>query len=204
MANERRRAEGLPVPASGAWEMSAERREALEDIDPAWCPAWSTGWQRRFALTRAHLQAGGELPTVAGQVVVQGEDLGKWVAAQPRGWEKLLPAQRWMLEEVLGIEAPAEEEKPAVPRLTRAQVWALNLTAARQFRRREGHLNVPRRHVETVTATVAAEDGTGGSVEHQVALGKFIDNCRARKLPPVRRAELDALGMRWGKSAVGG
>lgn len=198
--NERRHAEGLPVPASGAWEMNPERRDALEDIDPSWCPAWSTGWQRRFHLTRTHLQTAGELPTAPGDVVVQGEDLGRWVAAQPRGWDKLAPAQQWMLEEVLGIEAPAEDEKPAAARLTRAQVWELNLTAAHQYREREGHLNVPRKHIETVVVMAVAEDSadsTDSSTEHRMPLGKFIDNCRSRKLAPERHAELDALGMRW-------
>jgi len=77
------------------------------------------------------------------------------------------------------------DERPQTPR-TQADKWALNLRAARQFHTREGHLQVPRKHIETVD-----------DVEHK--LGMFVDNARRRanKLTPERRAELDALGMRW-------
>ncbi|WUD70558.1 helicase associated domain-containing protein [Streptomyces sp. NBC_00510] len=37
--------------------------------------------------------------------------------------------------------------------------------------------------------------GVVDSVEHK--LGMFVDNIRRRALTPERRAELDALGMRW-------
>ncbi|MDX3078648.1 helicase associated domain-containing protein [Streptomyces sp. MI02-7b] len=65
-------------------------------------------------------------------------------------------------------------------------MWAANLTAARQYAEREGHLNVPRSHVETVHGTAHA-------------LGIFIANQRARRngLAQERVAELDALGIRW-------
>ncbi|MGW3765462.1 hypothetical protein [Streptomyces sp. NPDC005091] len=78
MEIEQRRAEGLPVESS-AGTMSPERREQLADIDPSWCPAWPVTWQRCFHLIRLHLDAGGTLPTTAGEVVRQGEDLGRWV-----------------------------------------------------------------------------------------------------------------------------
>ncbi|MCX5098427.1 hypothetical protein OOK39_00785 [Streptomyces sp. NBC_00264] len=38
-----------------------------------------------------------------GDVVVQGEDLGRWVNAQRFGWEQLLPVQQWLLEYTLTI-----------------------------------------------------------------------------------------------------
>ncbi|MCQ4079705.1 helicase associated domain-containing protein [Streptomyces sp. RB6PN25] len=73
-----------------------------------------------------------------------------------------------------------------MPRRTRAQQWAANLAAARQYQQREGHLEVPHRHTEEV-------EGTG------YTLGVFIANSRARKdrLAPERVEELSALGMRW-------
>jgi hypothetical protein len=60
------------------------------------------------------------------------------------------------------------------------------LRAAKAFHASEGHLHVPRKHVEVV-------DG----VEHK--LGTFVDNARRRadKLSEQRREQLDALGMRW-------
>jgi hypothetical protein len=69
---------------------------------------------------------------------------------------------------------------------SRGDRWAASLAAAHQFHAREGHLQPPRKHVETV-------DG------EEIKLGSFLDNarCRAAKLPAERRADLDALGMRW-------
>ncbi|WP_405595663.1 helicase associated domain-containing protein [Streptomyces sp. NBC_01092] len=104
-------------------------------------------WQRAFHLTCLHLDEGGALPTKARSVVRQGEDLGRWVRAQRLGFDKLTAVQQWM--QVLGIEPASEDEKPK-PRLTQADKWALNFAAATQFYEREGHLRVPRKHVETL------------------------------------------------------
>ncbi|MFD5586715.1 helicase associated domain-containing protein [Streptomyces sp. NPDC127063] len=132
------------------------------------------------------MQAGGTLPQAAGEVIVQGEDLGAWVTTQRAGWEKLLPAQQWLLESVLGAEPLPEGEAARPVRRSQEERWAANLAAARQYHAREGHLHVPRKHVEVV-------DG----VEHK--LGAFLDNTRRRadRLSAERHAELDALGMRW-------
>ena len=73
---EQRRAEGLPV-ASSAGALSQVRREQLEDIDPAWCPAWPAQWQRAFHLTRMHLVAGGLLPVSPGDVWCRGVDTAR-------------------------------------------------------------------------------------------------------------------------------
>jgi hypothetical protein len=118
-------------------------------------------------------------------MTLQGEDLGAWVQAQRLNWDHLLPAQAWMLENMLHIGPAEPDERPPAPR-TQADKWALNIRAARELHAREGHLHVPRKHVEVV-------DG----VEHK--LGTFVDNARRRadKLSAERRAELDALGMRW-------
>ncbi len=170
--------------ASSAGELSKSRLEALEAIDPGWCPVWDIGWQRCFRLTRAHVDAGGALPTRAGEVVVQGEDLGAWVSGQRLGWDRLLPAQQWLLDSVLGLETASAQERPV--RRTQDDKWALNMAAARQYHAREGHLQVPRKHIEHV-------DGT------EIKLGGWLDNTRRRatKLPPQRRTNLDQLGMRW-------
>ncbi|MFF8947127.1 helicase associated domain-containing protein [Streptomyces sp. NPDC014864] len=52
------------------------------------------------------------------------------------------------------------------------------------FREREGHLNVPQRHIEQI-------DG------EQVRLGQWLSNLRRRRssLSPQRRAALDELGL---------
>ncbi|MER7048340.1 DEAD/DEAH box helicase [Streptomyces jumonjinensis] len=187
---EQRRAEGLRVESS-AGALTTERREQLEDIDPSWCPSWAVEWQRAFHLVRLHLEeVGGELPTEPGDVVHQGEDLGRWVRSVRLGWDNLTTVQQWMCEQVLGIEPAAEDEKPP-PRRTQADKWALNYEAAQQFYEREGHLRVPRKHVERIIGDDHEER------EHK--LGAWIGNQRSRAatLSPERTEQLSAIGMRW-------
>ncbi len=173
----------------GPGALPEERREALDAVDASWCPAWEISWQRAFHLTRVHLDAGGRLPLTPGEVVVQGEDLGRWVRTQRLAWEQLTWAQRWLLEHTLGVTEASAAERPQ-PRRTQAEKWAEHLSAARQFHLREQHLRVPRKHVERV----------GG---RELQLGAWIANQRSRAsaLAPDRVAALDALGMRWPASA---
>ncbi|MGW7822489.1 Helicase associated domain protein [Streptomyces puniciscabiei] len=194
--NEQRRAEGPGVPpAAGA--LSEDRREQLDDIDPSWCPTWPVAWQRCFHLTRQHLEAGGTLPTSPGTVVRQGEDLARWIRAQRLGWSRLTTVQQWMCEHILGIQPATEDEKPG-PRLPHANRWALNYTAAKQYYEREGHLRVPRRHVERIVVS-SGDRGREDQEERDVRLGTWISNQRSRAaaLSPERVEQLSAIGMRW-------
>ncbi|WP_134656338.1 DEAD/DEAH box helicase [Streptomyces sp. H23] len=186
---EQRRAEGLPVQSS-AGALSDERREQLEEIDASWCPSWPVTWQRCFHLVRMHLDAGEALPTEAGNVVRQGEDLGRWVQSVRLGWDQLTTVQQWMCEQVLGIEPASEDEKPR-PRRTQADKWAMNYQAAKQYYEREGHLQVPRKWVERIVG----ED----QEEREHKLGAWIGNQRSRAatLTPERIEQLSAIGMRW-------
>jgi hypothetical protein len=186
---EQRRAEGLPVQ-SAVGALSQERREQLEEIDPSWCPTWPVEWQRAFHLTRRHLEAGGALPIKPGDVVHQGEDLGRWVRSVRLGWDKLTTVQQWMCEHILDIQPADEEEKPK-PRTSQADKWALNYTAAKQFYEREGHLRVRRKHIERIVG----ED----QEERELRLGAWISNQRSRAatLSPERIEQLSRIGMRW-------
>ncbi|MFC9227467.1 helicase associated domain-containing protein [Streptomyces decoyicus] len=138
---ELRRAEGLPVQSS-AGAMSQERRGQLEGIDASWRPVWPVTWQRCFHLVRLHLDEGGALPITSGDVVRQGEGLGRWAGSVRFGWGKLTGVQQWMCEQVLGIEPATEDEKP-MPRTGQADKWAANLAAVRQFFEREGTFGCP-------------------------------------------------------------
>ncbi|CAL9327448.1 helicase associated domain-containing protein [Streptomyces sp. enrichment culture] len=184
--NAERRAAGETVP-SGAGEPPDSRMEALEALDPAWCPTgWDIAWQRTFHLTRTHLAAGGTLPHNPGQIIAQGEDLGAWVKAQRHAWDTLLPAQQWLLKSVLGLQ-PAEDEAEQPKRRSQDERWNASITAARQFYEREGHLVVPRHHTEHL------DDGT------QVRLGTWLNNVKRRTagLTEARRADLKQLGVKW-------
>ncbi|MFF9272974.1 helicase associated domain-containing protein [Streptomyces rochei] len=194
---EQRRAEGLPVQSS-AGALSDERREQLEEIDASWCPSWPVTWQRCFHLVRMHLDAGEALPTEAGDVVRQGEDLGRWVQSVRIGWDQLTTVQQWMCEQVLGIEPASGDEKPK-PRRTQADKWAMNYEAAKQFYAREGHLRVPRKHLERIVVRRDADGGSGEDQEEQLRLGAWIGNQRSRAatLSAERVEQLSAIGMRW-------
>lgn len=190
---EQRRADGLPVESS-AGAMTRSRREQLEEIDPSWCPVWPVTWQRCFHLVRQHLDTGQALPTTAGEVVRQGEDLGRWVTSVRHGWDQLTTVQQWMCEQVLGIEPADEDEKPK-PRTSQADKWAMHLTAATQYFDREGHLTVPRKHIETITLD------SDGQAQQDVPLklGTWVDNQRRRiaTLSTERVEQLSKVGMRW-------
>jgi hypothetical protein len=131
------------------------------------------------------VKAGGVLPAGPGEVIVQGEDLGAWIGGQRAGWDRLVPAQQYLLE-TLGIEPAAESETAGPTRRSQDERWAANLAAARQFHAREGHLRPARKHVETVNGD-------------PIKLGAFLDNTRRRagKLSPERRAQLAGLGLDW-------
>ncbi|MGW6412857.1 Helicase associated domain protein [Streptomyces vinaceus] len=193
--NEQRRAEGLPLQPS-AWTMSQDRRKQLEDIDPSWCPDWPVTWQRCFHLVRLHLDTGQALPTAAGEVMRQGEDLGRWITSVRHGWDQLTGAQQWMCGQVLGIMPADEDEKPK-PRTSQADKWAMHYEAATQFFAREGHLTVPRKHIETITIGGDSDDQTQRDVA--LKLGAWIANQRTRAatLTPQRTEQLSKVGMRW-------
>ncbi|WP_328847997.1 helicase associated domain-containing protein [Streptomyces sp. NBC_00258] len=187
----RREAGETGVPYAG--ELSTSRQEALAEIDPGWCPAWEIGWQRNYRLALAHVKAGGSLPAGAGELVVQGEDLGVWIAGQRVGWDRLMPAQQYLLE-TLGIEPAAEGEAVGPVRRSQDERWNTNLAAARQFHAREGHLRPARKHVELIDVS-----GGGEGEQEAVKLGAWLDNTRKRaaKLSAERRAQLAGLGLEW-------
>ncbi|MFE3152357.1 MULTISPECIES: helicase associated domain-containing protein [unclassified Streptomyces] len=133
-----------------------------------------------------------------GDVVVQGENLGRWVNPQRFGWDQLLPAQQWILENTLKLTPAEEDERPV--KQTQDAKWAANLAAPRQLHAREGHLRVPRKHVEHLETKDGPTGRQSGVDEGAVVkLGTWLDNVRKRaaKLPEQRRTDLDQLGMRW-------
>ncbi|GGT45276.1 helicase associated domain-containing protein [Streptomyces chromofuscus] len=114
-----------------------------------------------------------------------------------------------MCEQILGIQPAAEDEKPR-PRRTQADKWAMNLAAARQFYEREGHLRVPRQHIERIAVASGddSRDGESGGdrEEREIKLGAGVGNQRSRAatLSPERIEQLSAIGMRWTQALSGG
>ncbi|MFI6149955.1 hypothetical protein [Streptomyces sp. NPDC051109] len=91
-------------------------------------PGVAGAWQRCFHLVRLHLDAGETLPTTAGEVVRQGEDLGRWVTTVRHGWDHLTGVQQWMCEQILGIEPVTEAEKPK-PRTSQMDIRLVSAVA---------------------------------------------------------------------------
>ncbi|MFJ9061764.1 Helicase associated domain protein [Streptomyces sp. NPDC102409] len=170
-------------------ERAAERRTALEAIDPDWCPAWSVEWQRHYATARALLSEEHGLTEVLPGVVVHGCDIGTWINRQREHtvWEGLLPEQRQRLQGLGLTPLPAAPQKKAAPG---AGAFERGVLALEQYKARTGSLTVPRAHIETVVV-----DGE----EHPVKLGVFLTNSKTRrtKLPSHRLAALAALGLEW-------
>ncbi|MET8117321.1 DEAD/DEAH box helicase [Streptomyces prasinus] len=201
MANLRRRG-GLGKDP----ERAAVRAQQLTAIDPDWNCPWPLDWQRHYR-TLADLvdtEAGGVLPDIAPGVLMDGDDIGRWLQRQkqPATWKLLSSEQQQRLSR-LGVQpAQAPSPAPAAKRAAKGsskaqQVFQRGLTALAQWVEREGaHRPVPRGHAEEI-----AVDGEAQPVT--VKLGVWVSNTKSRwdKLASEQQAALAALGVPWAKAA---
>lgn len=179
----------------------AEQRAAqLTAIDPDWDCPWPLDWQRHYRVLADLVEADGSLPDITPGVLMDGDDIGKWLQQQkkPTTWARLLPEQQVRLT-VLGIK-PLEEPSPA-PAAKRAtkgpskaqQAFQRGLAALAQWVEREGAGRpVPRGHAEEITV-----DGETEPVV--VKLGVWVSNTKSRrdKLNQEQRDALRELGVQW-------
>jgi hypothetical protein len=72
----------------------------------------------------------------------------------------------------------------------------MDYAAAKQYYEREGHLRVPRKHVERI---IVGGDRSGAGGEEQEVREPWISNPRSRAatLSPEQVEKLSAIGMRW-------
>ncbi|MFE3199154.1 helicase associated domain-containing protein [Embleya sp. NPDC059237] len=192
-------------------ELSAGRGAALDALveGESWhSPDWPVAWQRHpthadeYLRERAERGGGGRPDDVGLDVVHRGTSMGRWVARQRSGWDGLNAAQREQLL-ALGLTQPAMVDTSAAgvavavadgprPKRTREQAWAIAVGAAAAYRARVGHVEVPRAHVETVTAF----DGW----PEDVRLGVWVTTTGSRRAKRSRRS-----GSRsWTRSACAG
>ncbi|MGX1682472.1 Helicase associated domain protein [Streptomyces althioticus] len=197
MANLRRK-DGLGKDPKRA----AVRAQQLAAIDEDWDCPWPLNWQRHYRHL-AHLAADephDRLPDIAPGVLMDGDDIGKWLQQQkqPAIWARLLPEQQERLT-TLGIK-PLEKPSPA-PAASRATkgpskaqaAFQRGLAALTQWVEREGaHRPVPRGHSEQITLDGETEPVT-------VRLGVWISNTKTRrdKLSEEQLKALRELGMEW-------
>ncbi|MEV8231335.1 Helicase associated domain protein [Streptomyces sp. NPDC079167] len=171
-------------------ERAAQRRAALESIDPEWNPEWSIEWQRHYATARTLLSEETGLTEVLPGVLVHGCDVGAWINRQREHtvWQGLLPEQRQRLEGLGLTPLPAVPAKKTAA--GGAGAFERGVLALQQYKNRTGTLTVPRGHVETVV--IEGE-------EHGVKLGVFLTNSKTRraKLAADKLAQLATLGLDW-------
>ncbi|WP_225638960.1 DEAD/DEAH box helicase [Streptomyces solaniscabiei] len=177
---------------------AAERAAQLAAIDRDWNCPWPLDWQRHYRHL-AHLAAdepGGLLPDIAPGVLMDGDDIGRWLQRQRRDWRLLSSKQQERLTQ-LGVQpaqtlAPAPAAKGAAKGSKAQQAFQRGLTALSQWTEREGQRPVPRAHAERITV-----DGEAAPVS--VRLGVWISNTRARrdKLTGEQLDALRELGVEW-------
>ncbi|MEU0119884.1 Helicase associated domain protein [Streptomyces bobili] len=195
MANLRRKG-GLGKDPKRA----AERAAQLTAIDADWDCPWPLDWQRHYRVLADLVDADGQLPYIAPGVLMDGDDIGKWLQQQkqPGTWARLLPEQQERLT-VLGVKpleapSPAPAAKDATKGQGKAQqAFQRGLAALAQWVEREGAgRSVPRGHSEEI-----AVDGEAEPVA--VKLGVWVSNTKARrdKLSAEQLAALRELGMEW-------
>ncbi|MEU0122192.1 Helicase associated domain protein [Streptomyces albidoflavus] len=165
----------LATQRTRAETLTDQRAAALTALDRWWNPPWPITWQRAYHAARQSL--------VDNDTASQAQT---WLEAQRARFDRLQPEQRDLLKELGSVELP---DAPAVPakgnRLpARERAFQRGLAAARAFREREGHLDVPQRHIEEVE---------GDSVR----LGQWLSNLRRRRtaLSPNRQEALAELGL---------
>uniref|UniRef100_UPI000517CBF9 DEAD/DEAH box helicase n=1 Tax=Streptomyces rimosus TaxID=1927 RepID=UPI000517CBF9 len=197
-------------------ERATERRRLLEALDPDWNQAWPVDWQRRYVLVRRLMEDGGATPDeIRPGVVVDGEDIGRWLHAQRQGWEQLHDGQRERLT-TLGITPAGPEEAEdqdvtvevtagteafpdGVPGLADMNAFERGIAALTQYQARENIVTVARKHTETLRPAEADANGEGGGGEVAVRLGVWLSNTKTRraKLTPEQHAVLASFGLEW-------
>ncbi|MGA4960048.1 DEAD/DEAH box helicase [Streptomyces lavendulocolor] len=198
MANLRRKG-GLGIDP----ERAAERAQQLAAVDEDWNCPWPLNWQRHYRVLADLVEdePGGVLPDIAPGVLMDGDDLGRWIQQQrkPGTWAQLSTEQQQRLSK-LGVQPdqappPAPEAGRAAKGSTKAQTaFQRGLAALTQWVEKEGDRPVPRGTVVEIEVEV---DGETEPVT--VKLGVWVSNTRARR-DRLTAEQLDALrhlGMKW-------
>jgi hypothetical protein len=194
MANLRRK-DGLGRDA----ERAAKRAEQLAAIDEDWNCPWPLNWQRHYRVLADLVDADGHLPDIAPGVLMDGDDIGKWLQQQkqPGTWAQLLPEQQERLS-TLGVQpVQAPSPAPVAARATKGsskaqQAFQRGLAALAQWVEREGQRPVPR-------STVVEVAVDGETEPLLVKLGVWISNTKSRRdrLTAEQLNALRELGVEW-------
>ncbi|WP_406404851.1 Helicase associated domain protein [Streptomyces sp. NBC_01643] len=180
-------------------ERAAERAKQLAAIDPDWNCPWPLDWQRHYRVLADLVDADGTLPDIAPGVLMDGDDIGRWLQqqTQPTAWAQLSSEQQERLTK-LGVQpVQAPSPAPAAKRSAKGpskaqQAFQRGLAALAQWVEREGQRSVPRGHSEEI-----AVDGETEPVA--MKLGVWVSNTKSRR-DKLTQDQLDALrklGIDW-------
>lgn len=165
----------LATQRTRAETLTEQRAAALTALDRWWNPPWPITWQRAYHAARQS--------RAVNKTAAEAES---WLETQRTRSDCLHPEQNSLLKELGLVELPDTSTSPAAEgRLpARERAFRRGLAAARAFRAREGHLDIPQRHIEEI-------DG------EPVRLGQWLSNLRRRRsgLSPQRQAALAELGL---------
>ena len=132
----------------------------------------AASWERGLAAATEYRRQYGDLDVPKAHVTEDGFRLRAWIDRMRQNQEDLIPERRAELN-ALGMNWLGRRER----------LWELNYSAAADYRREHGHLNVP--------ADYRTRD--------DFLLGQWIKNQRTRRdqLTSTQRDRLDKLGMIW-------
>jgi hypothetical protein len=180
-------------------ERAAVRAAQLTAIDPDWNCSWPLDWQRHYRVLADLVDADGSLPDIAPGVLMDGDDIGRWLQQQrkPSAWAQLSTEQQERLTR-LGVQPDqAPSPAPAAARATKGpskaqQAFQRGLAALAQWVEREGAGRpVPRGHAEEIAVD--------GKEPVTVKLGVWVSNTKSRrdKLTQEQLGALRELGVEW-------
>jgi len=163
-------------------KLNANRYEMLNNLGFSWDPV-TEKWEKNFALVKQYAEREGH-GNVPMDHVEDGTRLGRWLEWQRRNKrEGMIDPSHADRLEALGVSWD-----PFVDQ------WEDHFELLRQFKRREGHCNVPFRG----GAAVGAVDGDGAK---EVKLGHWLANQRQlakrNTLDADREDRLTWLGIEW-------
>ncbi|MER5417716.1 DEAD/DEAH box helicase [Streptomyces virginiae] len=174
----------------------AERRAAqLAEVDPDWNPSalgWTVDWQRHYAYLAQLLADGARPAAIVPGVTRHGEDVGRWLTAQQRAWDRLNTEQQRRLG-ALGVKKAPPARKAAAKTTTASgpqaggTAFQKGLQALAQYVAREG--GMPGRG--------AVEELADGP--HRVGIWIGNQKTRRNRLDQAQLTALAELGADWAR-----
>jgi phosphosulfolactate phosphohydrolase-like enzyme len=158
--------------------LDSQRQKRLDEIGFEWGLTYAATWDETYALLQKFKMREGHCKVPSSHKDYEAK-LGTWMKTQRQLYrkEKLDPERQKRLEEI-GFEWELASAR-----------WDEMYALLKQFKKREGHCNVPQSHTEE-----GANAGMWVSDQRQLN--------RKKKLDPERHKRLEDIGLEWGFANV--